>query len=71
MAKAMPRMMSKLIAASHALGGRDGGRHEQETGETAGEEEKVDQHVKRLRLTIDRRLGVAGIKGRAGSGLQA
>jgi hypothetical protein len=60
--------MSKLIAASHALGGRDGGRHEQKPGETAGEEEKVDQHARKLRLTIGRRLGGVGVKGRGGSG---
>ena len=52
MAKAMPRVMSKLIAASHALGGRDGGGHEEEAGQTAGQEEKVDPHVQGLRLMV-------------------
>ena len=36
--------MSKVIAASHALGAGDGGRHQGEAGKAAGKEQKVDPH---------------------------
>jgi hypothetical protein len=44
--------MSKLIRASHALGAGHGDGHEEETGQTAGQKQKIDPHVQGLRLMV-------------------
>ena len=66
MAKAMPRAMSKLIGASHALGAGDSRGREQEARETAGEKENVDPHGMKLRVLDGRKLALARVTGRGG-----